>query len=60
LVAADSQFVRWRKLTREEYIHLWNDSIEFDNFSDHEIAEAMTRVSEKRYTFSDTEQYRRR
>jgi hypothetical protein len=55
LVAADSQFVPWRKLTCDEYIHLWNDSIEFDNFSDDEIAAAMTRVSEERYTFTDAE-----
>jgi hypothetical protein len=44
-----------RKLTRPEYIHLWARSIEFDNFSNDEIAAALTRVSEGRYQFSATE-----
>ncbi|MHB0970953.1 MAG: hypothetical protein ACYC7A_19915 [Thermoanaerobaculia bacterium] len=51
LVEARSTFVPTRMLTCEEYVNLWNDSIEFDNFSDDEIASAMTRVSEDRYTF---------
>lgn len=55
LLAATSKFVPGRKLTCEEYINLWNDSVEFDNFSDEEIAAAMTRVSEDRYTFSQGE-----
>ena len=55
LVAADSRFVQGRKLTSPDYIHLWNDSIEFDNFSDEEIAAAMTAVSEGRYTFTGAE-----
>ena len=55
LVAADSQFVSGRKLTCDEYIYLWEDSIEFDNFSDDEIALAMTNVGENRYVFTAAE-----
>lgn len=49
-----STFVPGRMLTCDEYINLWTDSIEFDNFSDEEIAHALTRVSEDRYTFDPT------
>jgi hypothetical protein len=55
LVGANSVFVPGRKLTCPEYVHLWADSIEFDNFTDEEIAEALTRVSEDRYTFRASE-----
>lgn len=55
LVEAHSIFVPSRKLTCEEYINLWKDSIEFDNFSDDEIARALTRVSEDRYTFDSAD-----
>src|ERR1051325_9325425 len=55
LVAAESRFYPGRKLTRDEYIHLWEDSIEFDNFSDTEIAEAMTRKADGGSTFTSDE-----
>lgn len=44
-----------RKLTRPEYIHLWDKSVEFDNFSHEEIARAMTTVSGNRYAFDAAE-----
>ena len=55
LLEARSTFVPGRMLTCEEYVNLWNDSIEFDNFTDDEIAAAMTRVSENRYTFDSAD-----
>lgn len=44
-----------RRVTKAEYIHLWKKNIEFDNFSNEEIAGAMTELCEKRYTFQDDE-----
>lgn len=55
LVKAPSRFYPSRTITSEELIHLWNKNIEFDNFSHQEIAEAMTELCEKRYTFDKGE-----
>lgn len=44
-----------RRLTRPEYIHLWDKSIEFDNFTPEELARGMTTVSGNRYTFDAAE-----
>ena len=44
-----------RRVTKDEYIHLWDKNIEFDNFSDEEIARAMTKLSEDEYTFQANE-----
>src|SRR5204863_5470075 len=33
--------------TKDNYIHIWQRNIEFDNFTHTEIAEAMTRLSEQ-------------
>lgn len=55
LVGARSRFVPGRMLTRPEYIRLWDTCIEFDNFSDEEIAAAMRAVAEQRYTFTAAE-----
>ena len=54
LIGARSRHAE-RKLTRPEYIHLWDKSIEFDNFSHEELASAMTIVSGNRYTFDAAE-----
>ncbi|CAG1021669.1 hypothetical protein DOJK_01145 [Patescibacteria group bacterium] len=51
LVRAPSKYHPKRKVTKGEYIHVWNKNIEFDNFTDDEIALAMTKLSEGRYTF---------
>lgn len=41
-----------RTVTKEEYVYLWEKNVEFDNFSDEEIALGMTEICEKRYVFS--------
>ena len=40
-----------RFITRPEYIKIWKDSFEFDNFSSSELASAMSKVSEGRCKF---------
>lgn len=42
-------------VTRAEYIRVWHRSLEFDNFSDTELALALTRASECRHAFHATE-----
>lgn len=42
-------------ITKSEYVFVWERSFEFDNFSDNEIAAAMTEVAGKRYTFAEKE-----
>jgi len=42
-------------ITKPELIFLWEKCFEFDNFSDEEIAGAMTKVSGNRYTFATEE-----
>lgn len=44
-----------RMITKPELIFLWEKSFEFDNFSDDEIAGAMTEVAGKRYEFRVSE-----
>lgn len=44
-----------KKITKEEYVRLWEKSIEFDNFTDQEIANAMTTVANNRYRFTPDE-----
>ncbi|MDQ2805654.1 MAG: hypothetical protein M3Z04_01845, partial [Chloroflexota bacterium] len=55
LVVKPSIFYPQRFTTKDEYIHLWNSSVEFDNFCFDEIAQAMTAVAEGRYTFQAQE-----
>ena len=50
-----SRYRRERTITRREYIHIWHKSVEFDNFTDLEIADALTEVAEHRYIFSAKE-----
>jgi len=42
-------------VTKPEYVFVWDKSFEFDNFSDDEIAGAMTEVAGQRYTFTEEE-----
>lgn len=44
-----------RTITKEEYVHLWDRNIEFDNFTPLEIAQAMTKLSGRRYEFTPEE-----
>ncbi len=41
-----------RTVTKPEYVFVWDKSFEFDNFSDDEIAGAMTKVADRRYEFT--------
>jgi hypothetical protein len=55
LTKARSKFYPKRKITKEEYFQLWNESVEFDNFSCEEIAQAMTQLCEQQDTFTREE-----
>lgn len=55
LLQAVSSYDRRRYVTRAEYVRMWNVSFEFDNFSDVEIAQALTATAAGRYTFTSTE-----
>jgi len=44
-----------RRVTKDEYIHLWDKNIEFDNFSHVEIARAMTKLCQGRQPFKASE-----
>ncbi len=55
LLAARSRLVPQRKLTKPEYVHLWRQTFEFDNFSDAEIATALSSVADGRYSFTESE-----
>jgi hypothetical protein len=52
LIAKDSHYFKKRKVTRAEYLHIWDKSIEFDNFDNDEIASALTKLSEDNYKFN--------
>ncbi|NJD52526.1 MAG: hypothetical protein FIB07_06610 [Candidatus Methanoperedens sp.] len=51
LIGLTSKRYPKRKVTKEEYIQLWNKNIEFDNFNHEEIAKAMSEFCDRRYTF---------
>lgn len=56
LCQAKSKAFSDRHLINPEHIYLWeNKSIEFSNFSDEEIALAMTNMGERRYNFEPFE-----
>jgi len=55
LLQKRSKYYPRRKVTRDEYIHVWKKNIEFDNFSHEEIARAMTELCESRYKFKPEE-----
>jgi len=55
LADARSKYVPARTITRRELIHLWEKSIEFDNFSSEEIAAALTATAEGRHVFTPME-----
>jgi hypothetical protein len=55
LVNAPSKLFPERRVTKDDYIRVWEQSIEFDNFSDAELAEALSAVSEGRYVFAPEE-----
>jgi hypothetical protein len=55
LTKAPSKYYPKRKVTKNEYIRVWDKNIEFDNFSHDEIAGAMTILSEYAYSFQPGE-----
>ncbi len=55
LVNKDSEYNKKRKVTRDEYINIWKGSIEFANFSNDEIADALTEMCGREYTFDPIE-----
>jgi hypothetical protein len=55
LVQTQSKWNPNRTITKEEYIYLWDKNIEFDNFTDEEIARAMTETCAGRYEFTSEE-----
>lgn len=42
-------------VTKKDYVKIWDENIEFDNFTPYEIAKAMTKLSENRYQFGPEE-----
>ena len=44
-----------RTVTKDEYIKLWDKNVEFDNFTNKEIAEAMTKLCKNLDTFTEDE-----
>lgn len=55
LLKANSKCYPKRKVTKNEYICVWNKNIEFDNFTHNEIAKAMTTLSDNRHIFKDND-----
>ncbi|HVI60424.1 MAG TPA: hypothetical protein VM619_16340 [Luteimonas sp.] len=52
---ANSTYDHRFRVTRPEYIHVWKAAFELDNFSNSEIARALTTVSDGRYRFTIAE-----
>lgn len=55
LSTAPSKYYPRRTIIRREFVHVWKQSIELDNFTTEEIATALSVVSEERYRFSGAE-----
>lgn len=55
LATKESQYFPKRTVIRREFIHIWKQSIELDNFTPGEIADALTRTAEGRYQFTAEE-----
>lgn len=51
MIEARSKYAIKRRVTKEEYIRIWKNNIEFDNFSHEEIARAMTELCAGVYEF---------
>lgn len=55
LVRTSSLYINGFSITKDEFFTIWDKNIEFDNFTDLEIANAMTNFCENRYEFSQAE-----
>lgn len=47
-----SQRFSGRTVTKPEYLHTWDSNIEFDNFSDAELADALTAMADAKVVFA--------
>jgi len=52
LIKKPSELFPKRTVTRDEYVYLWDHSVELDNFTFEEIAQALTQHCENDYVFS--------
>lgn len=52
LIKKPSELFPKRTVTRDEYVYLWNHSVEIDNFTFEEIAQVLTEHCENVYVFS--------
>ena len=50
-----SLFGHRKRITRPEYVHVWKQAFELDNFSSTELALALTRLSRGKHTFTAAE-----
>lgn len=55
LLRRRSRYVQGLSLTKKDFFRIWDRNIEFDNFSDLEIADALSKFSELRYRFREQE-----
>jgi hypothetical protein len=55
IVESKSKFGINRKITKTDYIKIWDKNYEYDNFSDEEIASAMSYQSREKYFFRGEE-----
>lgn len=55
LIKSKSIYQPERFVTKEEYVFLWNRNIEFDNFSNKEIAVSLTKAGREKAQFSESE-----
>lgn len=44
-----------RKITKSDYIKIWDNNFEFDNFTNEEIARVMTKQCQQKYIFKEKE-----
>lgn len=55
IIGIPSKYGVNRKITKSEYIKIWNKNFEFDNFTDDEIAVSMSKQSQGKYNFKKKE-----
>lgn len=51
LIEADSKYSPYRKITKPEYLHIWDRNIEFDNFTNIEIADELSSLASCVHSF---------
>lgn len=53
LISTKSLYLKGSSVTKKELFTIWEKNIEFDNFSDVEIAEALSNAADDRHTFNE-------